>query len=254
MVLAACIVLSAVGAGARAADTFEDVVVAGTAHEDGGARWTDSLTRASRDLCDEPGVERPMRLPLDRPKPKKDHADCIVNSVGVRNDSPRPIQCSGTISVINPSLTPPFPAKHPAVIYPGQESSVERVIARAQDVPSAFSSTCRIIPAELPPKPDVPEECTMSIRGPAAGDFYPPGSKRRDEQGTVAFEFSVDPSTRQAIDVWLVASSGYQDLDIAALKYSKHMRITTNCPQQRFRTNLQFKLSDGLPAQSPASN
>lgn len=82
--------------------------------------------------------------------------------------------------------------------------------------------------------PPVPVE--RMIGGPGAGfpntqDYYPPGPRRLDEEGTSAVRVCVDPTGRLTAAPALVSSSGNGQLDEGALRLasagSGHYRATT---------------------------
>jgi TonB family protein len=57
-------------------------------------------------------------------------------------------------------------------------------------------------------------------------DYYPPGSKRRAEQGTPIVEACVGPSGKLLRDPEVVVSSGFFELDAAAIKVAKASRYS----------------------------
>ena len=172
---------------ACAAGKFNTVTISGSSHEDGETRWTDWLIREATDRCDKPGVPRPVFPVPSRQQLADGSPDCIRNSIWVRNDSPRAIQCHLAIDAPNSSV-PEFsiPDK---VLLPATEVTAFSVIGRIVDVPTAFKSDCRIMPPPPLVKREIAPGCEPKLRVPNPDDFYPPGSVRRAEEGDVTFDF-----------------------------------------------------------------
>jgi TonB family protein len=77
------------------------------------------------------------------------------------------------------------------------------------------SSTVRALPG--------PEAANMT-RGANPVDFYPQGSMRRAEQGAPMVKVCVAPSGKLLRDPEVVESSGFRELDAAAIKVAKASR------------------------------
>ena len=90
----------------------------------------------------------------------------------------------------------------------------------------------------------IADGCEPKVRAPNPDDFYPPASIRRGEEGAVTFEYSVDAQTRAPKDVAIVSASGFVDLDSAALKFARQVRVETACTDQRYRLTVHFKIAD----------
>ena len=82
--------------------------------------------------------------------------------------------------------------------------------------------------------------CPVDARADSLEDFYPPGSLRRMESGEVIIEFTVEIGTKHARDVSLVTSSGFDDLDRAALKLGRSLAVAAACGTQRVRRSILF--------------
>jgi TonB family protein len=168
----------------------------------------------------------------------------VVNSLIVRNESALPLQCRMVLEQESPDDGGETHHEWENVIFPGAQSSGRGSFGPAALMPKSFSSKCVSVPATLPPDIVVPEECRAQVSGPSPDDFYPPGSKRRNEQGVVALEYAVAEGTTRAAGVRIVGSSGFQELDNAALKFAARMRVTSPCAGQRFRTKVIFKIRE----------
>jgi TonB family protein len=227
------------------APRFVDQTVPGAQHEEGEARWTDSLARNASDSCADTSFVGQMKTgrPPDR-KPREDAADCVRNSVVVRNDSPRPIQCRMSLELKTPDEGDNIHREAEMVIFPGVQETAADSYGPAALQAKSFSTKCVIVPASLLPEAAIPEGCKVEISGPSPGDFYPPGAKRRNEEGRVVLEYSVAEGSNKPVDVLLVGSSGFQDLDNAALKFAKRIQVKNSCVERRHRLNVAFKFRD----------
>jgi TonB family protein len=82
--------------------------------------------------------------------------------------------------------------------------------------------------------------CAVVVTVLNPDQFYPPGSLRRAEEGEVVLEFTADPGADRPRDVQIVKSSGFAELDAAALKVAKAMQVSSPCSTQTVRRSLQF--------------
>jgi TonB family protein len=235
-----------VGAAFAGAPQFAAQTVPGTTHEEGEAKWTDSLLRTPSDSCADASIRGSMAT--GRPssqKPRDDAADCVRNVVSVRNESVRPVQCTMRLDLEAPDERGVVQSEGEMVIFPGMQEAGADSHGRASPAPKGFSSTCVIVPASLSPEEPIPEGCQTEVSGPFLADYYPPGAKRRNEQGRVVLEYSLVEGSTKPANVRLVGSSGYQDLDNAALKYSKGLRMKQACTDnRRHRLNVAFQLRE----------
>ena len=71
-------------------------------------------------------------------------------------------------------------------------------------------------------------------------DFYPPGSIRRAEEGEVIITFLGSPGDDTARDVQFARSSGVPDLDAAALKVARNLRVRSPCSARVARWAVHF--------------
>jgi TonB family protein len=228
---------------ARAAG-FTQQIVPGATHEEGETKWTDSLARDASEVCANTSMVGAVSTgrPSDQ-KPRDDAADCVRNSVLLRNDSPRPVQCQALLDLETPDEGGSLRREAEMVIFPGVQVTGLASYGPAAMVPKSFSSKCAIVPASLQPEEPIPEGCHAEISGPSPDDFYPPGAKRRNEQGRVVLEYSIVEGSNKPENVLLLGSSGFQDLDNAALKFAKRIRVKA-CVERRHRLNVSFKLND----------
>jgi len=80
-------------------------------------------------------------------------------------------------------------------------------------------------------------------------DFYPPGSIRRAEEGEVIIAILASPGDDQPRDIRIVRSSGFPDLDNAALKLVRRLRVSSPCSAKVARWAVHF---DHEPDDTPA--
>jgi hypothetical protein len=241
----ALLVVVLIGAAAMAsAPRFTDETLPGDTHVRGELKWTDSLVRNASDLCANTSMVGAMATgrPSNRP-PREDAADCVRNSVAVRNESPRPIQCRMQLYLETPDEGDQLHREAEMVIFPGVQELGAQSFGLAAQVPKDFSSECVIVPKSLPEE-TIPDGCQVTISGPDPEQFYPPGAKRRNEQGRAVLEYSVAKDSNKPADVLLVGTSGFQDLDNAALKYAKSIRVKQGCDDRRYQLGVSFALRD----------
>jgi TonB family protein len=227
------------------APRFADETRPGETHVRGELKWTDSLVRNASDLCANASMVGAMATgrPSSRP-PREDAADCVRNSVAVRNESPRPIQCRMQLDLETPDEGDQLHRETEMVIFPGVQELGAQSFGLAAQPPKDFSSECVIVPKSLLPEETIPDGCQVTISGPDPEQFYPPGAKRRNEQGRAVLEYSVAEDSNKPADVLLVGTSGYQDLDNAALKYAKSIRVKQACVDRRYQLGVSFALRD----------
>lgn len=66
---------------------------------------------------------------------------------------------------------------------------------------------------------------------------------RRQETGEAVVEFTVEAGAIRTHDVRLVQTTGYFDLDGAAIKVGRAFKITAQCPTMRVRRSILFDIS-----------
>jgi protein TonB len=121
-----------------------------------------------------------------------------------------------------PPPPPPPEMERPPVEVPPPEVSI--------DLPMETTSTA--IQDVTDKAPPVPPPAIKTIAGqPAkltrmvnADDYYPPGSIRREEQGSPVVQACVGPNGRLLRDPVVTDTSGFPDLDGAAVKVAKATR------------------------------
>jgi TonB family protein len=212
--------LAGVAAAANDASTF----IEGKSHDVAGIQWSDRLERFSPHAL----VCKPLTA-------------CTFDAVRIRNDSDSDLRCVVRVIYPQPNATGIANLESVEIIGKKSERSTTQTLIVPTDLaPESFGTDCTALP-ELP-KLDLPPECKVSLKS-SAGDFYPPGSVRRNEQGPVILEF-VPRETGKADEIVVVRSSEHPDLDSAATKLIQRAQITSTCPGRRVRFTVPFKLGD----------
>jgi TonB family protein len=222
---------------------IEDRRLPGTRQTSGDATWNTELARQVYTFC--PGeaiVEAVQSGSSPSEANDRQTGDCARNTLFVRNDSTVAIQCKAVLEYAKPDHSGDTKLETDRVIFPKAEYPVLRSYANASNMPRTYSASCVAIPAGPMPPLGTPPECRPSYSGPSPDDFYPPSSKRREEEGSVVLEFSVTADAVPA-DVRVAASSGFAELDTAALTYAKHLRAKGSCVGVRARVKVRFAIA-----------
>jgi TonB family protein len=88
-------------------------------------------------------------------------------------------------------------------------------------------------------------KCRVTTTGvPSVADFYPPGAKRRGEEGRVVVNVWLDQKEGQPAIVELKDSSGFPELDAAGVKMGSYMAFRGDCDQGYSSVAISFRLQD----------
>jgi TonB family protein len=91
----------------------------------------------------------------------------------------------------------------------------------------------------------VPPDCGFKlISAPNPDEYYPRDAKRRRESGDVVVEVGIRRGSQEFTDVRVAMSSGFEDLDNAALGVAKDARGESKCPKQRYRFKIRFVIRE----------
>jgi protein TonB len=121
-----------------------------------------------------------------------------------------------------PPPPPPPEMERPPVEVPPPEVSI--------DIPVEATSTAIVdvtdkpLPPAPPPPPRAAGTPAKMTRPANPDDYYPPGSIRREEQGSPVVRACVGPGGKLLRDPTITDSSGFPDLDLAAIKVAKATR------------------------------
>jgi len=222
--------LALLGGEHAAAKGFKDDVIEGAKHEVEAVKWHDDVARTSGFGCF---------------KSKPDSKEgCVRNTLRIHNESAVTLQCRVTLELPADDELGHARYESDVVVFAGKIGEAVRSHGPIALVPTSFSSTCVAVPATPPPFEEVAEECKGSVTRPSLDDFYPPASVRREEQGDVWLEYAVEDGNKRLLDVRVVASSGYEEIDSAALKAARRISTTGQCPGRRYRIKVGFWLRD----------
>ena len=97
--------------------------------------------------------------------------------------------------------------------------------------------------------PAAPCAVTVEIRD--FDDYYPPGSLRRAEEGEVIVAFKATPGSKRPSDIEVVHGSGFDDLDAAAFKIARSLRVNSPCFAQTVRWAFNFDYEPPEPDPRP---
>jgi hypothetical protein len=87
--------------------------------------------------------------------------------------------------------------------------------------------------------------CKATTTGvPSVSDFYPAGSRRRNEEGRVLLYVFLDRKEGQPAIVELMGSSGYPELDQAGVKMGTYMAFRSDCDRGYLPIAVGFRLQD----------
>jgi protein TonB len=121
-----------------------------------------------------------------------------------------------------PPPPPPPEMERPPVEVPPPEVSIdlpmETTSTAIQDV------TDKTPPPAPPPPPRVAGSPAKMTRPANPDDYYPPGSIRREEQGSPVVQACVGANGRLLRDPVVTDTSGFPDLDAAAVKVARATR------------------------------
>lgn len=121
-----------------------------------------------------------------------------------------------------PPPPPPPEMERPPVEVPPPEVAIdlpmETTTTAIQDV------TDKPPPPAPPPPPRVAATSAKMRSSPDVDRFYPPGAKRREEQGSPVVQACVGPNGRLLRDPVVTETSGFPELDGAAVQVAKASR------------------------------
>ena len=147
-----------------------------------------------------------------------------------------------------PPPPPPPEMERPPVEVPPPEVTIdlpmETTPRPSQDV------TDKTPPPAPPPPPRVAGSPAKMTRPVNPDDYYPPGSIRREEQGSPVVQACVGPNGRLLRDPVVTDTSGFPDLDSAAIKVAKATRYAagteggTALPESCIKFKVKFVLKN----------
>jgi hypothetical protein len=176
---------------------------------------------------------------------KPEFAPCLRHVVTLRNESERRIQCKATLEMTLSSVNGERRFEAEFILLPGRDSHELEAVG-PEHSESYLRADCGFVPS--PPPLEGPP-CEFEATVVDLDGFYPPGSLRRREIGEAVIEFTVDAGRKYPRDITLVSKSGYADLDTAAVRIGRMLRIATQCKNARVRRAILFdQYSDVYPS------
>lgn len=162
-------------------------------------------------------------------------APSLSFTVVVENESDETLDCSISLATNRERAY-----ENIAVVEPrGRQLGLS--VCTAQEEFESATADCRI---RQPPLPwNVPNGCNYSVVKAPPFD-YPPGSRRKAEQAPVYVSFSVPEREGRPKEIAIVASSGFERLDEAALRHVRGMVVRTSCPGVHYQMRFSFRLDE----------
>jgi protein TonB len=120
-----------------------------------------------------------------------------------------------------PPPPPPPEMERPPVEVPPPEVSIDLPM---ETTSTAIQDVTDKTPPPAPPPPRAAGSPAKMTRPVNPDDYYPPGSIRREEQGSPVVQACVGPNGRLLRDPVVTDTSGFPDLDGAAVKVAKATR------------------------------
>ena len=121
-----------------------------------------------------------------------------------------------------PPPPPPPEMERPPVEVPPPEVTID--LPMETNTTAIADVTDKTPPPAPPPPPRVAGSPAKRTRPVNPDDYYPPGSIRREEQGSPVVQAFVGPNGRLLRDPVVTDTSGFPDLDSAAIKVAKATR------------------------------
>src|SRR4051812_5942587 len=147
-----------------------------------------------------------------------------------------------------PPPPPPPEMERPPVEVPPPEVSIDLPMETANN--AIVDVTDKTPPPAPPPPPRVAGSPARMTRPVNPDDYYPPGSFRREEQGAPVVQACVGPGGRLLREPVVTDTSGFPDLDGAAVKVAKATRYAagtdngTALPESCIKFKVKFVLKN----------
>jgi protein TonB len=147
-----------------------------------------------------------------------------------------------------PPPPPPPEMERPPVEVPPPEVSID--LPMETNTTAIQDVTDRAPPPAPPPPPRIAGAPAKMVRPVNPDDYYPPGSIRREEQGSPVVQACVGPNGRLLREPVVTDTSGFPDLDGAAVKVAKATRYAaasengTALPESCIKFKVKFVLKN----------
>ena len=123
-----------------------------------------------------------------------------------------------------PPPPPPPEMERPPVEVPPPEVAID--LPMETTTTAIADITDKPPPPAPPPPPRAAGTSAKMKQSPDVDQYYPPGAKRREEQGSPVVQACVAANGRLARDPVVTDTSGFPELDAAAIKVAKASRYT----------------------------
>ncbi len=123
-----------------------------------------------------------------------------------------------------PPPPPPPEMERPPVEVPPPEVAID--LPMETNTTAIADITDKTPPPAPPPPPRVAGQPAKMKSAADPDQYYPPGAKRREEQGSPVVQACVGPNGRLLRDPVVAETSGYPELDLAAVRVAKASRYT----------------------------
>jgi TonB family protein len=92
--------------------------------------------------------------------------------------------------------------------------------------------------------PSAPAGCVLEVRNqPDPKDLYPEKARRAEQQGMVVIEVGARVKWGAAVKPVVSGTSGFELLDKAALASVRNTQFRSDCPANRFRVAIRFRIN-----------
>jgi protein TonB len=145
-----------------------------------------------------------------------------------------------------PPPPPPPEIERPPVEVPPPEVSID--LPMETNTTAIQDVTDKPPPPAPPPPPRAAGQPARMTRPVNPDDYYPPGSIRREEEGSPVVQACVGPNGRLLREPVITDTSGFPDLDGAAIKVAKATRYAagtdggTALPESCIKFKVKFVL------------
>jgi TonB family protein len=159
-------------------------------------------------------------------------------TIFIENDSDELLECHASLT-----LSQWEPTKAGPLFIEPRERRVALEVCSWDKFTSA-DVTCETRAPVSPVKWDLPAGCSFSIVNSSPIEyFYPKGSIRLGQEGTVNVSFKVN-ERGTPIKIEVVSGSDAKPLQEAAISYVRLLRVRATCPDARYLTQVHFRLND----------
>jgi TonB family protein len=168
-------------------------------------------------------------------------ANCNQVKLWVANGSQEPLECTASLQLEGQNNEGESSIQRPAVSRPHTNRAVLTSLVPVETAVYGQDVQCKV--RQRPPALIIPEGCKFQlVRSVNLMDYYPPASRRLNEEGPVVVQFTLPKPEGPPVGIQVNESSLFERLDAAAIKAVGDMEMTTKCPGTTYRIVVDFKL------------